>query len=444
MARYQGNPPQDASRILFGEILEMHAEDAAFLWSIRRKAVRRQKYKLRDLARADERVEAHLEGLDVAGTDGWSKLVDALGDGQAGAVFAGSVWAMRAGDWGRFGAALDSAGDERPRLDAVLSAFGWASAGGTAIAPPPSTAWARRLVADPAPKQRFVGVGAFAVCRVSPSDEEIDAWLGKERDPRTRARAARLVGELGLGNAVAMLEYLLDDEALEVRQGAAWSLCALRSNHQIATRMLMAAAQDLDPDLDALEMAARRLSAEHVQGWMKELIAEGRARAALLVAAACGWPSIIDDLLPLMSEEETAPLAGLAFTQITGADLVVLNLERDDKKVAAEAGGDVDIENEDVDQAPSDEEEEDAHLPFPDPDLVARWWREHRSEIDLATRHLAGRPIHQAGLRQTLVAGSQPQRRAAAVELACLSAGTPIYNTSQPGFSQARGLLGWT
>src|SRR5262252_7046836 len=232
MARYQGNPPQDASRILFGEILEMHAEDAAFLWSIRRKAVRRQKYKLRDLARADERVEAHLEGLDVAGTDGWSKLVDALGDGQAGAVFAGSVWAMRAGDWGRFGAALDSAGDERPRLDAVLSAFGWASAGGTAIAPPPSTAWARRLVADPAPKQRFVGVGAFAVCRVSPSDEEIDAWLGKERDPRTRARAARLVGELGLGNAVAMLEYLLDDEALEVRQGAAWSLCALRSNHQ--------------------------------------------------------------------------------------------------------------------------------------------------------------------------------------------------------------------
>jgi uncharacterized protein (TIGR02270 family) len=476
MTRYQGNPPRTTSGIVSSDIVEMHAGDAAFLWSTRRKAVKSQKYKLRDLARADERVEAHLEGLEVSRTEGWAKLIADLEDGQPGAVFAGAVWAMRAGDAGRFGAVLDSAGAKPSCLEALVSAFGWAWSGGTAddnpelasglvgspspaadvsgrgrsaSAVPPET-WARRLLAEPSAANRLVGTGAFAACRVSPTDAEIDVLLHQEPDPSTQARAARLVGELGLAHAGEMLEPLLEHEAHEVREAAAWSLCAFHSNHRVATRVLMTAARNSAPSPDGLAMAARRLAAGHARGWTHELVQEGRGRATLIAAAASGWPAMIDDILALMSRKELARLAGFAFSQITGADLVKLNLEYDDKKdrkekkdhddqpPAPEAVADAE------DAAPSEDEEEDAHLPDPDPELVAGWWRDHRDELNPTVRYLAGRPIREPGLRQTLIDGTQPQRRAAAVELSCLMRGTPVYNTSQPGFVQARDLLGWT
>jgi uncharacterized protein (TIGR02270 family) len=448
------------------------------LWGIRRKAVKSQKYRLRDLARADERVEAHLEGLEVSGADGWARLVDDLELGLPGAIFAGSVWALRTGDVGRFGALLDSAQDDRARLDAVVSGFGWAFSGGTAddrpelpsslvgqhsltaaaqlakTNQPPADTWARRLLADDNPSSRYVAVGAFAVCRVSPSDGELNALLVKESHVPTVARAARMVGELGLAHAVTPVEYLLGHAAPEVRQAAAWSLSVLQAQAKAPIPILMAAAQDEEPNPDILDMAGRRLPAAQVQAWTRELSQSGRVRAALLVSAASGAPALIDDLLPHMAPKETARLAGFAFSQITGADLVKLDLELQDApadkaaKVAKASAPaqqvDAEVEGLEDDAAPSKDEEEDRHLPVPDPNRVAEWWRQHKAELSPTARYLAGRPMTDPGLRQTLIEGTQPQRRAAAVELACLIRRGPVYNTSQPGFMQARELLGWT
>jgi uncharacterized protein (TIGR02270 family) len=474
MARYQGNPPRAASGIVVSDVVELHAGDAAFLWLLRSKAVTSQKYRLRDLARADERVEAHLDGLEVSGSEGWAKLIDDMGDGQAGAIFAGAVWAMRTGDAGRFGAAVDSAQDKRACLDALVSAFGWAWSGGTAddrpdlaprlVGPPrsavdaagpppaflsPPETWARLLLAESSAASRFVAVGAFAVCRVSPTDDELDLMLLKESHAPAMARAARLVGEIGIVSAARTLEYLLVHEVPEVRAAAAWSLCVLQAKHEAAIQVLMAATQNAEirPDVlaDVVAMAARRMAAEDLHGWVRELARAGHSRMALIAAAAAGFTALIDDILALMADEESARLAGFAFTQITGADLVKLDLERDDQKdkTPESEATPADAAAED-DEAPSPEEEEDSHLPDPDPALVAGWWRDHRSDFSPAVRYLAGRPILEAGLHQTLIDGTQPQRRAAAIELACLTRWRPVYNTSQPGFAQARGLLGWT
>ena len=53
-------------------IIFRHAEEAAFLWLLRDAAVRAPQYKLKDLAKLDERVEAHLGGLrESRGATGW-------------------------------------------------------------------------------------------------------------------------------------------------------------------------------------------------------------------------------------------------------------------------------------------------------------------------------------------------------------------------------------
>jgi hypothetical protein len=45
------------------EIIDQHAEEAAFLWLRRDAAVHQPHYDIEDLAELDERVEAHLDGL---------------------------------------------------------------------------------------------------------------------------------------------------------------------------------------------------------------------------------------------------------------------------------------------------------------------------------------------------------------------------------------------
>jgi uncharacterized protein (TIGR02270 family) len=193
---------------------------------------------------------------------------------------------------------------------------------------------------------------------------------------------------------------------------------------------------DIDPD--AIDMAARCLGANDLAGWTQELLHAAVPRTALLAVAAGGWPATIDTALALMAQKATARLAGFAFSQITGADLVKLNLELDsgDKNKNA-AGDEVD------DEAPSADEEANHDLPEPDPQRVAAWWNEHRGDFNTAVRYLAGRPIREPSLALTLADGTQPQRRAAAIERARLLRGTPVYNTSQPGFLQARDWLGW-
>ena len=51
-------------------IVTQHAEEAAFLWLLREGAVDAPHYSLKDLVEHDSRVEAHLDGLRVAGEAG--------------------------------------------------------------------------------------------------------------------------------------------------------------------------------------------------------------------------------------------------------------------------------------------------------------------------------------------------------------------------------------
>ena len=69
---------------VINEIIEQHAEEAAFLWTMRDRAVHSPSYSLKDLSGLDERVEAHLDGLRVAGQFGWQACEQALDKEESG------------------------------------------------------------------------------------------------------------------------------------------------------------------------------------------------------------------------------------------------------------------------------------------------------------------------------------------------------------------------
>src|SRR3954447_25964899 len=90
-------------------IVEQHAEEAAFLWVLRDAAVRAPHFALADLARLDGRIEAHLDGLRVAGVAGWDVARGGLAIGEPGEVFAAAVLAFEGLHAERRGAVLEAA-----------------------------------------------------------------------------------------------------------------------------------------------------------------------------------------------------------------------------------------------------------------------------------------------------------------------------------------------
>ena len=441
MNRPRASPPAATTECICLDVVELHAGDAAFLWELRRRAVSSHKYTLLDLATTDDRVEANLDGLLVARRQGWKILLDEMEAGSAGAIFAGCVWALRADDAVRFEAAMAYAADDPDCQRAVVSALGWAHADGERRgARSIGEGRVRELLADTNAVRRSVAVHAQAVCRLRWSDAELETLL-RAPEVAVRARAARYAGEVGAANAVGALARLLDDESTDVWQAAAWALCVLAPAQSRAVERLMLAALECATDGESVAMVARSLPPARARQWVRELASSGRARTALQAAAAAGWPELLDDVVALMGSESesTAQLAGQAFSHITGADRVQLELEREGALPGEE--GAVEDESEDDGAIPVANDEED--LPIPDPEKVAGWWREHASELAGDTRHLAGKPRDHVGLRHVLAHGKQPQRRDAAIELARMRRGI-ILNTRQPGYAQARALLGWS
>ncbi|MDQ4369309.1 DUF4142 domain-containing protein [Pseudomonas aeruginosa] len=68
----------DAHRLSIAAIVDQHAEEAAFLALLRDYAVRAPHYDLEELAELDQRIEAHLDGLAIAGQAGHDALLEQL------------------------------------------------------------------------------------------------------------------------------------------------------------------------------------------------------------------------------------------------------------------------------------------------------------------------------------------------------------------------------
>lgn len=411
--------------LMIPTILSQHAEEAAFLWLLRDAAVGEPHYSLRDLSDLDDRVEAHLHGLRVAGDAGWDFIKSELAWKEPGEVFTGAVLAFASGDPLRVEEVLAVA-DEAVELGrGAASALGW-------LPPEAALRQVRGLLESEQPVRRRIGVAGAAAHR-----HDLGSALGglcAGQDNSVRARALKAAGELGRYDLAHALRGAFDDEDPECRFRGAWSAALIGDTG--ASNVLYVIAREGGPYAEqAAVMAARRLAPPQALAWQRQLVADGQdLRVAAVIAGAVGDPEVVPWLIEIMTVDELARAAGEAFSFITGLDLAYEDLERDWPE-GFEAGPTESAADEDVAM------DRDENLPWPDPDLIRAWWQRNGGRFAQGTRYLRGQPISLQTLQEALRLGMQRVRIAAALELALSDPSAPLFNVRAPGRRQ-RQLLG--
>jgi uncharacterized protein (TIGR02270 family) len=406
-------------------VLRQHADEASFQWGLRRTAVAASHYSLADLAKLDGRVEAHLDGLRIAGEDGWKICEEQLAANEEGEVFAAGVLAFESGKPAAIAKVL-SVVEQTPALAGSLaSALGW-------LPFERAQPHIQALLKGQNPVQQRLGIAAAAIHRRHPG--EALAGAARSEHPGLRARALKAVGELQDKKLSQAVTAAWGDADPECRFAAAWSGALLGLSG--AVPVLQAIAESPSPHASrATGLAMRRMDAGSALAWQKRLAANPpHLRLAILAAGVIGDPALVPWLLPLTAQLPLSRVAGESFTFIMGVDLAYQDLERKPPE-DFQAGPTEDPKDENVEMDP------DENLPWPDPVLVAKWWEKNQGQFAKGTRHLCGRPVTADWLKQVLRDGYQRQRAAAALELCSPAIGQPLFNVSAPGFRQV-GALG--
>jgi uncharacterized protein (TIGR02270 family) len=412
------------SPVLSG-VLNQHAEDAAFLWLLRDRALAAPQFNLRDLAGLDGRVEAHVDGLRIAGDPGWEICTETLGLTDAGEVFACGILAFESGSDARIQKVLNKGATERKLARGLVSALGW-------LAYEKAGKHIHALIGDQASVLRWIGIAAGAIHRQIADYELGEALM--DADPLVRARACRAAGELGQIDLLPNVRKNMKSEQEDCCFWANWAL-GLRADNPPLPMLLTVAEGEGQYRNRAMHIALRRLDVRLSLAWQAK-IAENPTQLRLSIQAVgvIGAPDKIAWLIELMGNPALARLAAESFTMITGADL-----DRDylkgDKPEGLEIGPTDNPEDEKVEMDP------DEDLPWPDPELVRKWWDKHQKEFTNGSRYLLGKPLSIDWLQHVLRNGRQRHRAAAALELAMRQPGQPLFNTSAPGFRQ-QALLG--
>jgi uncharacterized protein (TIGR02270 family) len=412
---------------LIAEIVDQHAEEAAFLWLLRDAAVSAPHYTLADLANLDQRVEAHLDGLRLAGEGGWETAIrEARTHRQPGEVFAAALLALESGDSERVAGVVELAGvaASPPNARALSSALGW-------LAPDRAVAAIRPFLSAAEPALKRIGLAAAALHRRNPGASVLVEACAAD-DPYLKARALRALGELGLADLHLNARAGLKARDPACRFWAAWS-AALLSTHRDAIAALRQAAESPGPFAErAARLAVRCLPLAEARLWIRQLVKQdNRTRAAIKAAGALGDPAFIPWLIDRMKEPSLARVCGEALSLITGVHIAYDGLEGT-PPVVFEPGPSEDPQDDDVALDP------DEGLAWPDPGLALAWWQSQRSGFPADSRLLAGRPISRDNLRDLLRSPGlvQRARAAAAIELALASPGRPLFEVRAPGFRQ--------
>jgi uncharacterized protein (TIGR02270 family) len=407
------------------DVVARHSEEAVFLWLLRSRSTDMPHYSLLDLARLDNRVEGHIDGLRVAGEEGWRLARKEMKWKEPGEVFTAAVLAFESSEPAKIAEVL-KIGAATPELArGVICALGW-------MEYEQAAPHIGKLCMSEPRAHRRIGIAAAAIHRRDPGRALNSATTSG--DALLRARASRAIGELARTDLIPNIHQELNSQDAGCRFWAAWAT-ALLVGYGKAIQILQSFVLAPGPFRErALQLALRRMNRQAALSWVSELGRKRRTlRMAIVGAGIVGDPSLVPWLFEQMGDPLMARVAGEAFTMITGADLAYLDLDGE-KPEGFEAGPTEDPNDDNV------EMDEDERLPWPDAALIEKWWAKRCGEFQPGVRHLVGKPISADWAAQVLRTGRQRQRAAAALELALLKPEVPMFEVRAPGFRQQRQL----
>jgi uncharacterized protein (TIGR02270 family) len=337
-------------------VINQHAEESVFLWSLREQAVKAPNYTLSRLAELDDRVDAHLDGLLIAVDAGWEICKEVLSFKESGEVFAAAFLAFLRGDETYIQAVLEM-GSASPELSrGLVSALGWLSY-------PQAEKHIQKLLVAESPTLRRIGIAAYAVHRKDPGQALMNALF--DGDALLKARALRAIVQLGRIELLHHLQNNLRVEDEKCRFCAAWS-AALLGDTSAVTTLKSFMRLDTPYREEATKMALRRMDLAASRDWQKELAQNpDTIRLGVRGAGVIGDPLLIPWLVEQMKIPPLARVGGEAFTMISGVDLAHEDLEG--KWPEGFAAGPT--------ENPGDgnvEMDPDEDLPWPDPALVEK------------------------------------------------------------------------
>ena len=106
-------------------ILHQHVDEASFLAGLRDYAVRAPHYDLKHLATLDNRIEAHLDGLCIAGLSGLETLLQQLSPTTLGEVFSATMLAFETNNAKALGTLVEHLRAHEGSDRFMAAALGW-------------------------------------------------------------------------------------------------------------------------------------------------------------------------------------------------------------------------------------------------------------------------------------------------------------------------------
>lgn len=396
------------------QIVEQHAMEAAVWWLRRSRLVHEPHIGLAELASLDARLVAHLDGLREAQPAALAICEHQARLGFADDTFPLAVLTIESGDFPQLESLVERTADTDLHDAAWISAMVWSK---DDAARPVVNRW----LAEDDPRRRRLALIAAAE-RGTATETAVRSALQSDC-AKLQAFAARSVGELGYRSLTGSLVEWLSGGDLEVADSAAWSLLLIEPSEQAFEQLTDCVRRQRGLAIEAATLLARVLPRVQCQQLIESLAEnESTWRLAATMMGRSGDVRWLDRLLADMQTASRARLAGEAVSLLLGISLE-LPPWRGEPVGAVDADPSEDPRDARVALDPNE------HRPWPNRDLLARWWSEQAENYEPDQFYLLGQPTSGEWLDEVLARGRQPARRIAALELKRLGLAASVFHT---------------
>lgn len=421
-----GAAPHPSDERIIWDIVELHLDEAEFLFELWESALDAPNYSLADLAaRPEERLLAHLDALEITGPAAIDRLLlPTIEDPEA--------------DYERVVAAVlamwkQASEQQRARVLAVLT-------GEAEDEQRRGIVRALELVDDPGLAAKLVQAissagtpgTAAALETLARRRAPIGDWIGqflRSDDPRVARAAALAVRHCPDPRALDGLAPLAQSDEPDIRKAAIETALWRQVPGAWELALYWAFVPGDSPfRRDALTWVASLGDETIVQRMIGLLDLPNHRVDAVWALGASGRISAVDRCVDLLDDPELAQLAAEVVCAIAG-----LSTHEDEYWHTPV----VDDDDEDAtlpglhEDRRADElvpEPEDA-LPWPNAAAIRAWWQARRGDLDDSTRYLGGTPMTGVVVLEALRDGPLRRRHALAFELGVRTAGEIVIGT---------------